>query len=141
MGWIERTVLVIAVAAACETSQPRFTEPMVLGGVTVDAATLERGQRVFMLRCATCHGARGDGKGPSARTLARPPADLTRGVYPATVGGEDRLPTDDELRTRILRGLPERGMPPFTYLDPGDLDAVVQFLKTLAPAWHGQGPT
>ena len=126
----------VMLAAACADPAPRFAGPLELGGRTVPAAVLERGADVYALRCASCHGARGDGRGPSARTIAHPPADLTRGTYPRTTNGDDRLPTDDELRTRILRGLPERGMPSFEHLDGDDLHAVVQYLKTLAPVWR-----
>ncbi len=123
-------------ASACGDPAPRFSGPVVLGGRSVPAATLERGAKVYALRCASCHGPRGDGRGPSARTLAYPPADLTAGRYLRTTGGADRLPSDEELRARILRGIVDRGMPSFRYLPEDDLDAVVQFLKTLAPVWR-----
>jgi FTR1 family protein len=36
-----------------------------------------RGQQLFGEYCATCHGSRGDGKGPSAAGLTPPPANFT----------------------------------------------------------------
>ncbi len=36
-----------------------------------------RGRALFQENCATCHGARGDGKGPSAAGLDPPPANFT----------------------------------------------------------------
>lgn len=37
---------------------------------------LKRGQELFLLTCATCHGREGQGNGPTARRTI-PPADLT----------------------------------------------------------------
>jgi mono/diheme cytochrome c family protein len=36
------------------------------------------GQGLYLQHCASCHGEKGDGQGPVASTLQRPPADLTR---------------------------------------------------------------
>ena len=40
---------------------------------------LARGQKLFLLTCATCHGPEGQGNGPTAKQTALPPADLTAG--------------------------------------------------------------
>jgi mono/diheme cytochrome c family protein len=42
----------------------------------VTQATIERGAAVYAANCASCHGARGLGDGPDARTLRPRPADL-----------------------------------------------------------------
>ncbi len=44
-------------------------------GFAADAIT--RGDRIYQARCAACHGATGQGDGPSAGTLPVAPADLT----------------------------------------------------------------
>lgn len=36
------------------------------------------GQGLFLQHCASCHGESGEGTGPVAASLARPPSDLTR---------------------------------------------------------------
>jgi mono/diheme cytochrome c family protein len=41
---------------------------------TADAS----GRDTFLRHCASCHGAEGNGDGPLAASLTRPPADLTR---------------------------------------------------------------
>ena len=49
----------------------------------------ESGARMFLTYCASCHGINGHGNGPSAKSLATTPADLTRltrlnhGVFPS----------------------------------------------------------
>jgi mono/diheme cytochrome c family protein len=45
--------------------------------VWTDSRTIEHGKELYEARCATCHGTRGDGKGPAAATLALKPADFT----------------------------------------------------------------
>ena len=36
------------------------------------------GQSLYLQHCASCHGESGEGTGPVAASLARPPSDLTR---------------------------------------------------------------
>lgn len=59
------------------------------------------GQKLFMQYCATCHGADAKGNGPTAKTLKKAPADLTKiekidGKFPKfriqrVISGEDSL--------------------------------------------------
>ncbi|MFN7949364.1 MAG: cytochrome c [Blastocatellia bacterium] len=59
------------------------------------------GRKTFMQYCATCHGADAKGNGPTAKTLKKAPADLTRiekqdGKFPAAriqrvISGDDML--------------------------------------------------
>ena len=42
-------------------------------------ATQARAERLYRYACATCHGAEGDGKGPSAEGLDPSPRDFTLG--------------------------------------------------------------
>lgn len=41
-----------------------------------DAAERPAGQALYLQHCAACHGEAGDGKGPLAESLRRPPSDL-----------------------------------------------------------------
>ncbi len=45
--------------------------------VAASADSLQRGQVLFGLNCAMCHGQAGDGKGPLSTYFVPPPADLT----------------------------------------------------------------
>jgi mono/diheme cytochrome c family protein len=51
------------------------------------AVEVERGELLFRIHCASCHGAAAAGNGPLAEDLRRPPSDLTRlndgGAFPA----------------------------------------------------------
>ena len=43
----------------------------------VTQQNLLRGKDIYLRRCAGCHGAKGDGKGPAAEFLAPKPFDFT----------------------------------------------------------------
>lgn len=47
-----------------------------LGSAQADPGSL--GQVLYLTYCQSCHGERGVGDGPAARSLRTPPADLTR---------------------------------------------------------------
>ncbi|MFZ7091383.1 c-type cytochrome [Primorskyibacter sp. 2E233] len=60
--------------------------PMLAMGCSIQGP--EAGRVLYQENCATCHGAKGRGDGPSAANLRTPPADLTKisarraGVWP-----------------------------------------------------------
>lgn len=125
---------VLLVLVACESGPPPFTEPQVLGGVTIPAETLNAGQKLFNRYCASCHGYDGDGKGPAARNLD--PRDFRRAqfLYKSTPG--DALPTDEDLAAIIRAGKVDKGMPAWVGLQDEDVDALVSYIKTFSPRWR-----
>jgi mono/diheme cytochrome c family protein len=122
--------------AACGESPPRFTAPMTLGGAEVSADVLNRGERVFMMYCATCHGEDGSGKGPAANALTTKPRDFREADFKYVAAGEGNLPTDADLDLTIRKGRLETGMPAWNGLVESDRHAVIQFIKTLSPRWR-----
>ena len=57
------------------------TFAFLLSGILLLASTaladdVARGRVLYMRNCASCHGAKGDGRGPVAAALRTPPADL-----------------------------------------------------------------
>jgi mono/diheme cytochrome c family protein len=46
------------------------------------------GRKLFREYCVDCHGAKGDGKGPTADSLKRKPANLMSGPTKALADGE-----------------------------------------------------
>jgi mono/diheme cytochrome c family protein len=119
--------------AGCGESSPTFTEPQVLGGQAVSAEELNRGARAYHMKCASCHGYDGSGKGPGSGALKFPPRDFREADF-AYKSGEG-LPSDDDLRATIRNGRLDRGMPPWPQMSEEDLRAVVQFIKTFSPKW------
>ncbi|MFO0847335.1 MAG: cytochrome c [Gemmataceae bacterium] len=92
-----------------------------------------RGQKVYQLTCASCHGPAGRGDGPQVKDLKNDdgtptrPRDLSKGMYKG--GG-----TPERLYTRILVGMPGTPMPASTTLKPDDICDLVHYVRSLAPA-------
>ena len=120
--------------ACTEPGPARFSEAKRLGGVMVDAATLNRGQDVYSTYCRTCHGAFGDGKG-ALGVYQKPPArDLRLGIikYASVRAGD--LPLDEDLARSIRRGIKGTAMLPIPLRDE-EMKPLIQYLKTFSPRW------
>ncbi len=126
---------VVAVAGACGNDPPRFTGPMTLGGVEVGAEVLNAGHRSYEMRCASCHGLDGSGKGPASTGLASQPRDFRQADFKYRSTPEGQLPTDDDIDATIRNGKVKNGMPAFGGLADQDRHAIIQYLKTLSPRW------
>ena len=120
---------------ACGSGERSFEAPVVLGGREIAPDVLNRGELLYMRHCRGCHGPEGRGNGRYAASLDAPPADLSSGDYPrlGATGGE--LPSDAALRQLITEGIEGTAMAPIPLSDE-NLDAVVHYVKTLAPAWR-----
>lgn len=131
--------LAILTAASCGPWDDAFTEPLVLGGVEVDAATLNEGRDVYVRTCAACHGDDGDGRGPAAPSLGVPPRDFTKALFKYAGVPAGELPNDADLVRTLHRGLP--GTPMLAWdLTDRERRAVVQYLKTFSPKWRRRTP-
>src|SRR6185503_13433947 len=92
-----------AVLAAYDIAgvEPRRPEGTATTGAASSIATptgdADLGKRVYVARCAPCHGERGDGKGPVAPYLTPDPRDFTAGVYKVRTTESGQPPTDDDL--------------------------------------------
>lgn len=101
------------------------------------ATPVERGRHLYALHCATCHGASGQGDGPSGPGLLYPPSDLTRvaerrgGVFKAT---DVAAHLDGRVRHPSHGGVDEPIWGPDLRLDAaedGQLEALLQYLEAL----------
>jgi mono/diheme cytochrome c family protein len=127
--------------AACEYDEvPRFRSDQVLGGVTVPAATLNRGAAAYMRACRPCHGALGDGQGPQAVGMDPPPRDLRLGVVAFASVPAGSLWRDEDLVRIVRAGLGGTGMRAWKDVSDDDLSAIVQFVKTLSPRFRDERP-
>lgn len=100
---------------------------LVLLLLDAEAADTNAGRSLYVANCTACHGAKGDGKGPAAVALNPKPTDLTS---PAWWVGR----TDAQVAGAIRSGRPGTAMTAFAQLGAADVDNLVAYLRTLAPA-------
>lgn len=109
-------------------------------GTDLEAAA-PLGRRVYVQRCAVCHGPDGRGNGPAAPSLIPRPRDFTLGQfkYKSTAGGEP--PTDADLIRVVANGLQASAMPYWRdVLDSSEIRAVVAYVKSLSAVFRGASP-
>ncbi len=100
-GHIMSRILSVAAAGA-----------VIAGSALAEPGDTVRGERIYAERCVWCHGADGDGLGPSAERLNPPPRDFTMAQYKIkTTGFDDFVPNDDDLFRMIGDGMPGTSMP------------------------------
>lgn len=89
----------------------------------VPAADPKAGAQVYAAKCASCHGASGDGNGSDAMYYTPAPTDFTKPAFKSV--------PDAAARETILKG--KGNMPPFAKkLTPQQLEDVMAFLRTLS---------
>lgn len=139
------TVAVTAAMAASvallgDCSKKRFTEPYALaGGKKIDVATLNDGREAYLLYCAGCHGANGEGHGSAAPGMRPPPRAFTQAMFKFGGVGSGSLPTDEALLRTIRRGLHETPMLAWD-IPEVERSRLVAYLKTFSPRWKEEEP-
>ena len=91
------------------------------------AGDATKGGTVYQANCAACHGKEANGAGPAAAALRPKPTNFTASAFWT---GKD----DARVRSMIKTGKPGTAMMPFPGLSAQDLDDLVAFLRTKAPA-------
>lgn len=102
----------VAPAAEAQTKNP----------VPVNQSSIAAGQKIYLQRCAGCHGKTGNGDGPDAADLGIHPAKLSE----AAVQGQ----TDGALFWKVTVG--KKPMPSYrSRVSPTDRWSVINYLRTL----------
>jgi mono/diheme cytochrome c family protein len=117
----------------------RAREPLIPAPDAVpDAERLETGARLYARHCVACHGEAGDGQGPAAALLARPPRNFVTASYRFRSNGPWDRPRDADLFRAITLGSGTgAAMPSFQFLSAADRWALVARLKEFSPALRG----
>ncbi len=98
-------------------------------------AMIARGQTLYTMHCAGCHGARGDGNGPAAMFFPRhPPRNFLRGLFKFRSTGAGEPPTDQDL-FRTIRVGAGGSMPAWPQLTTPEIWDLVAFVKSHHPAY------
>lgn len=106
---------------------------MVLGMVLCAVASADPGAdgpALYAAKCATCHGEKGNGKGPASYLLYPRPRDFVTGSFRLRSTPSGQLPTDADLTRTIANGIPGTSMPGWAgELSPTQIAAVIDVVK------------
>lgn len=100
-------------------------------------AQREAGRKLYMEKCAQCHGEKGDGQGVARRVLRPEPRDFTSGIFKFRTTASGELPTVEDLRRSIRKGMPYTAMPAWPDLSDEQVNNLVYFIKTFSPDFAG----
>lgn len=93
--------------------------------VTADAASLQRGEQIYLQRCTGCHGKKGDGKGPNSIDILPRPRNLRNADFMNSI-------SDRRLFESILYGVQGTAMP--SWIDYGltqkEVGDVINYLRS-----------
>lgn len=132
------SLLPLVLLASCVVEHAPFKEGKILAGKKVDADTLNLGYTTYVEYCVQCHGLKGEGNGPAAKGLLPPPRNFTQGLYKFGYVPYGELPHDEDFARIIRGGLNGTAMLKWDISDER-LNAVIQYIKTFAPAqWEGE---
>lgn len=90
-----------------------------------ESASLHRGEVIYQVQCAKCHGVEGRGDAEGAARLNPPPRDFASRPWKTE-------PTSERIREVIAQGIPGTAMPAAPSLTGQDLDSVVRHVLQLA---------
>jgi high-affinity iron transporter len=89
---------------------------------------LTQGKKLYDQNCATCHGPKGDGKGPAGVLLKPPPRDFNTPLAKWTRSKGDLKKVFDV----ISKGVSNTGMVSWAYLSEQDRWALVYYVEGFA---------
>ncbi len=92
----------------------------------------ERGEQVYMQKCAYCHGDKGKGDGPAADYSMPQPRNLTKGHIKLRSTSFGKIPTDADLLHAINLGMRGTTMPGWKHLPENDRKSLVIYIKSLS---------
>lgn len=123
-----------------ETS-PDTSRPSEFGFQTsVQTSLVEEGRAAYATYCVGCHGENGDGNGESARFFHPRPRNFQEAKFKFSTTRSGRLPTDEDLRRTITRGLKGTAMPGWDLLPARTVTALIAYIKTFSPKWTERSP-
>jgi DMSO reductase family type II enzyme heme b subunit len=93
-------------------------------------AQREAGRALYMEKCSQCHGESGDGKGVGGDLFKPLPRDFTSGAFKIRSTGSGELPTTEDLKSIIRRGMPYTGMPGWPKFSDEQLANLAYYIKT-----------
>ncbi len=106
---------------------------------SVTAQDSQTGKAEYDRWCAGCHGVDGKGDGPGAGTMMPRPRDFTTGRYQIRSTPSGALPTDEDLTSVILDGMPGTAMPGWRdHFGEREVQELVAHIKSFSPFFESQ---
>lgn len=88
---------------------------------------IKKGKAAYAINCLTCHGEKGDGKGPAGVALKPAPRNLVKDKY-------KKGDTDQQVFETISKGLPGTTMVGYGHLKEEERWAITHYIQSLRPA-------
>ncbi len=110
-----------------------FITLVLLALVPVTALPEEKGKTLYDQSCSSCHGEKGDGKGPAADFVFPKPRDFTKGTYKFKSTGSGEPALDSDIIRTIREGNPGTSMPAWKRFSDDEVKALTVYLKQLSP--------
>ena len=85
------------------------------------------GADLYAQHCAACHGTKGDGKGLAAPFVFPKPRDFRAGRF-RLVSTSNGVPSLDDIRTVLRRGMPGSSMPPWPQLSDDAVKLLTEYI-------------
>ncbi len=105
----------------------------LLVSMPVIAFPEEKGKIIYGQWCSSCHGEKGDGKGPAADFVWPKPRDFTKGTYKFKSTGSGEPALDSDIIRTIREGNPGTSMPAWTRFSDDEVKALTVYLKQFSP--------
>ena len=110
-----------------------FVAIVLLVSIPLVALPEEKGKAIYDQWCSSCHGEKGDGKGPAADFVWPKPRDFTKGTYKFKSTGSGEPPVDSDIARTIRQGNPGTSMPAWNRFSDEEVKSLVAYLKQLSP--------
>lgn len=125
--------IVFLLVIALISCQPRSCRETKVG------VSKEKGEMLYDIHCASCHGSTGDGKGPVAQYLWPKPRDFTSGIfkYRTTRGA---VPSDIDILQTMKKGIPGTSMPGWELLGMDEWFSILAHVKSFSPRLMSEKP-
>ncbi len=129
-------------AAGCDSGGDRDKVPPSEFGfqTSVKTSLVNEGRVAYGTYCIGCHGVDGDGKGPAAVFLDPKPRNFQLADFKFSSTRSGLLPTDEDLKRTITRGLRGSAMPGWDLLPARTVTALTAYIKTFSPKWQVKRP-
>ncbi|MEK6645007.1 MAG: cytochrome c [Planctomycetota bacterium] len=103
---------------------------------SISTSLMEEGKVAYANYCVGCHGVNGDGVGEAALFLNPKPRNFVVANFKFSSTRSGQMPTDDDLRRTLKKGLRGSAMPSFKLLPDRTVDSLIGYIKTFSPRWQ-----